>query len=358
MKYNYFVFAGFLVSMICIASVTQAGPYVPITNPIPPIPTLDVPEGPEVHPGKEYSDERDKSVGAFPGGLPGVLDPQQNIQWDGSGGIADTFDYDDAPWQFADFQVDAIANQNDTLFAEVIANETAILYSERLGDPFQGVGSDTVDPVYYETTRGAIGTWATSAQVNQHVGEPVNLDGLEVWGEEGEGGDDANRFSLYGDFSTGFSVWSGTGAGAPVGYITHAEIVAAVSPVLIEQGITGNTELIDIDGMMVQDMDGIWGPGDSILFTLWGGTLPGTPFTGLHGDGAYVYTNGAGPATFLDHGGHLWEEGWNDGINIDALEAAAAIPEPTTIALLGIGLAGLAGGAARRKWKKKAVTKS
>ena len=31
------------------------------------------------------------------------------------------------------------------------------------------------------------------------------------------------------------------------------------------------------------------------------------------------------------------------------------IPEPTTIAILGIGLAGLAGGAARRKWKKKAV---
>ena len=45
--------------------------------------------------------------------------------------------------------------------------------------------------------------------------------------------------------------------------------------------------------------------------------------------------------------------------NITVTEAGTApIPEPATIALLGIGIAVLAGGAARRKWKNKAVDNS
>ena len=42
----------------------------------------------------------------------------------------------------------------------------------------------------------------------------------------------------------------------------------------------------------------------------------------------------------------------NDVMNGNG-HTAPVIPEPSTIALLGVGLAGLAGGAARRRMKKK-----
>lgn len=332
------IMVGALLGVAFASPTALAGIYEPIPNPVGPHAGSLIPS-PELVPGKEYSHELDRSSdGAnLAHEQPALVyrDDQQNTMWDGQGGVADTFDYNDAPHQAGaattnpNNQVDAIAHHADALFFEAVSNAAAILFSTRVGPNIQGQGADAGadnapnrtcqagDPICSEHIDGAITTWATWEQVDQHGG--TNLDALEVWGPEGS--DNADRFSLFNDFASGCSVWAGTGPGSVC--VVPQAMIAALFPAL-------PADLVDIDALMVND--------DWLMFSLWP-TLPGLPEA--IGDGVWVWRIGTPTAEPLEHGGHLWIDGWL-GLNIDALEAVA-IPEIDAAA--GTGALALLGGA-------------
>jgi len=156
------------------------------------------------------------------------------------------------------------------------------------------------------------------------------LDGLEVWGPYGS--DDADFFSLFQDFAYGFSVfyWTGT---TYLGYIPNLQIDAAVG------GLGYIGDHVDLDALMVWDgnWDQAWNAGDTIIFSIraagnWdGGEIVVLPF--------------GGPASFLNHGGHLWNTDFGVGAafgvpteEVDAIEAYPQQPRPQTPALTEWGL--------------------
>jgi hypothetical protein len=284
----------------------------------------------------------------------GTANPHMTREWDGLGDTTDSLDYTGSlaavlgPLAAPD--VDALANIQDLFFHEVVNDYATLLVSPKVlqNDPLGGLNE-----IYFRTSTpfGSLAApWAKNAP---DIGgapppgdniPPEGIDGLELWG----GGRDHNIFSLYNDPPdvTGrkislFIYDAANDASAP--YIYNDEIRTAI-------GLAPGTLDVDVDGLMVFDdaADGIFGAGDSILFSVSENQSAGGPF---HGGEIWVWDFG-NPAGFLMHGGILWDSlnqpallfGWTgaagDPINdINALEAIFVVPEPASIVLVICGFA-------------------
>ncbi len=373
------LFSSWLLLGVTVApSQVLAGPFVPQGPFVQPAPGPHIP-WPKNVPGKEYSDRFDKDTQEPP-----VLDPEQNIYWDGNGGRQDTFDYSGSRAGDTDpaREVDALANHQDALFWDVIANQAALLFSTGSttlllpGDSRAAVYNASPDynqlgihekSVLFESIRGGIDFWAKPPEIDQ---AGVNdLDGLEVWSSVSPTSsqypspadptpDDADMYSLLGDpLINGIrtSVWYYN----PItqisnSYITAAQIAAAIN----RPDIANLANIIDLDGLMVWDGGNIgqWDNSDAILFSVMpiDANLDGIITPNINGgdiDGGEIWSWQFGQplAQFLNHGGHLWDTAFNVKLatgavneNIDALEAVA-VPEPSTfLSLLTLGTLGAA----------------
>jgi hypothetical protein len=355
-----------LLGVTVAPSQVLAGPFVPQGPFVQPAPGSGIP-GPKNVPGKEYSDRFDKDTQEPP-----VLDPEQNIYWDGNGGRQDAFDYSGsrAGDTVTAREVDALANHQDALFWDVIANQAALLFSTGSttlllpGDSRAAVYNASPDynqlgihekSVLVEPIGGGIDFWATPPQIDQ---AGVNdLDGLEVWGGLADPTpNDADMYSLLEDPTingTRTSVWYYNG-GVSTSYLNAAQIAAAIN----RPDIVNLADIIDLDGLMVWDGGNIgqWDNGDAILFSVMpiNANLDGVITPNINGgdiDGGEIWSWQFGQplAQFLNHGGHLWDTAFNVKLatgavneNIDALEAVAT-PEPSSfLSLLALGTLGAA----------------
>ena len=327
--------------LILTANLVNASPYV-VRGPFPATTAFGLLPAPTQVAGKEFSDHFDRDTG-----MPAVADPEQVISWDGGGGTTDsTFDYTgsrDAHLGFTDNdgEVHALAHATDLLFPAIIADAAHLLFSV-----------DTSPDIYYENWGSSgKGLWAAAVTDIDDMNLISDLDGLEVWGPEGPGADDAIRYSLEGTSDPhGVAIWSYTGPGLHMStpFASVAELAAAIAPL---KGFTG----IDIEAAF--NLDGHMVGFETIMFTIDPITHPTSGGPLFDGGEIFVYTlgAGAGAATYLTHGGHFWDTAFDVrgtfGVaseNVNALEAVSVIPEPGSILLLGTSLIGLAIGYNRR----------
>ncbi|MEM8678419.1 MAG: hypothetical protein AAGF97_03590 [Planctomycetota bacterium] len=299
---------------------------------------------PTMIPGKEYSDTQDVDAAQ-------QVDPLNNLWWDGTGVVADAFDYTASGPPPADpDQVDALANGQDLLFSQLLTNQAAMIVSLQQENWLR-----------HHNPNGAVGTWATPTQIRNPA--PVEVDAVELWVQDsppaGRGAPllDANHYSYAGDPISpnppggGFppvSIFAFLPSGpGPVvnwlGQIDNDGIFGQSTPYILHdwlrdqlnQDFNFDLTAVDVDALMVNDVDHnlVWETGDSIIFSLrptQGHT------TNLDGGELFVWQNG-NPMQYLQHGGLTWDTANPVGTifgahteNIDALEAMFIIPEPST----------------------------
>ncbi|MCP4266808.1 MAG: PEP-CTERM sorting domain-containing protein [Candidatus Brocadiaceae bacterium] len=118
----------------------------------------------------------------------------------------------------------------------------------------------------------------------------------------------------------------------------------------------GGTQLAFVIDVLSADYDGA-----SVDFTLTDGvgavsTSSVSILSGLNKQYSFDFASFAGAADFSDTSTLLMEVDGSTVANLQlTVDMISTVPEPGTVALLGIGLAGLIGVGARRRAKKKAA---
>ena len=159
-----------------------------------------------------------------------------------------------------------------------------------------------------------MGLWAQAELVDSSVApSELDVDALELWGPEPHLSD-ADRFSVRGDRhvagdSSRVSVWNDDGEA----YLFHEQIVAAIVELFPRiRDHESYMNQVDVDALMVSSNGADqFGPDDQILFSIQqipDANAPVGPHivTGQE----LILLHGSEGASFLNHGGHLWDSQW------------------------------------------------